>query len=380
MWLLIAVIVFLLLILNLFQWRRDFERIRKLDAARKKISFEDLGDQAPLVSFLLAAWNEESTLRPSVDAVLHLGYPNLEIVVCAGGTDRTWQIASEFSDSRLILLNQQPGDGKQKSLARCLNRASGEIIYLLDAGGQITDSAFARMLGPILSRNEQAVTSIPCTPFPEQLASPFVVSQCACRVYTSIYQPEYCSGLSGANSVIRRPALEQAGGFRAELGAGGDYDLGKHLVRAGIRIRYDARASFPIEFHTKLGAYLRQQARWLRTVVIHGIRFRAYREVASCLLTSLVGLAMLVLPFLALAAVFLGISSAIVRICATAWAIGLGHAFLSRLRYLKVAALWLGIRVHRNTVALLPVFLLIDFLAWTIPLFQYPSKQWRHRW
>ena len=380
MWLLIPAIVLPPLILNLLQWRRDLLRIHKLVASRKKIHLDLRQDEAARVSFLVAAWNEESTVKASIAAILRLSYPNLEIVLCAGGTDRTWPIASQFGDPRLILLAQQPGDGKQKSLQRCLERATGEIVYLLDAGCLITDSAFERILGPILSRNEHAVTSIPCTPFPGQIEIPFVVSQCASRVYTSIYQREYCSGLAGANSAIRRQALEQASGFHAEVRAGGDYHLGKRLLRQGTRIRYEVQASIPIEFHTQVGTYVRQQARWLRNVAIHGMRFRAYREVASCLFTSLVGFAMLVLPCLTLALTFLGASWVIVRITAGIWALGFLHAFFSRLRYLKVAGLWLGIRLPKRVVALLPVYLLVDFLAWTIPLGQYLSRGSRERW
>lgn len=379
MWLLIPTIVLLPLILNLLQWRRDFERIHKLAASRKNISPQDLAG-ATRVSFLVAAWNEEPTVQYCIEAILRLNYPNLELVLSAGGADDTWRIASQFRDPQLILLEQRTGDGKQKSLQQCLEKATGEIIYLVDADCLITDSAFAQILSPILNRNEQAVTGSPCTPFPEQREIPFVVSQCASRVYTSICQSEYCSGLLGANSAIRREALEQAGGFDAGIRTGGDYDLGKRLLRQGTRIRYEVEATFPIKFHSEVRPYLRQQSRWLRNAVIHGLRFRAYREVASCLFTSLLGLVMLVLPCLVALAMFLGVSSVIVRISAAVWAAGIWNVFLSRLRYLKVAAFWLGIRVSWRVLTGLPLFLLIDFVAWSIPLVQYSWKNWRERW
>jgi len=88
---------------------------------------------------------------------------------------------------------------------------------------------------------------------------------------------------------------------------------------------------------------------------------------------------MLVLPCLSLALALLG-SPVIARITAAMWALGFLHAFFSRLRYLKVAAVWLGIRFPNRVVARLPVFLLIDFLAWTIPLRQYLSRGARESW
>jgi len=381
MWMPIAVVA-APLILNLLQWRRDLKRIERLAGARRAVpSLELPGGGAPKVSILVAAWNEESTLRPCLEAIQGLSYPNLEIVVCAGGTDGTWEVASEFRDARLILLEQGRGDGNAKSLQRCLERAAGEIIYHLDADCLITGEAFARILGPILRGEEEAVTSSPCTPLAGQLEIPFVASQCASQVYTSIYQPGYSSGLAGANCAIRRGALERAGGFDGAVRAGEDYDLSQRLRGQGTRLRYEAVASVPVEFHTQVRPYLRQQSRWIRNVVIHGLRYGAYREVASCLATSLVGLGMLTLPCVALGLAWMpGVSPAAARIVAAVWGLAFLQAYFSRLRYANVAARWLGVRFPRRVAALLPLYLLVDFVAWTMPLVQYPSKAWRERW
>jgi hypothetical protein len=111
----------------------------------------------------------------------------------------------------------------------------------------ISEEAFGRIVGPILSGEEEAVTNSPCA--------------------------------------IRRRALEQAGGFEAEVRTGVDYDLGKRLRQHGTRTRYEVDGSFPVEFHTQIGSYLRQQARWLRNVVIHVRGLRA-KPGSSCAFPS----------------------------------------------------------------------------------------------
>jgi cellulose synthase/poly-beta-1,6-N-acetylglucosamine synthase-like glycosyltransferase len=373
-WLLIPTVP---LLVNLYQWRRDRKRVSSLIAARTPVP-RDL-TSTERVSFLVAAWNEESTIEACIQAILHLNHPDFEVILHAGGTDRTWEIASRIPDPRLVVLLQRQGEGKQASLQKCFERASGEIIYLLDAGCLITNDAFARILQPIILGKEQAITSSPCVPFPAQMGSPFVANQCAARVYTSISQPEYCPGLAGANSAIRRAALEQAGGFHPGIRTGGDYDLGQRLLGHGVRIRYDVEASFPIRFHMRVRPYLRQQARWLRNVVSHGMRFGAYREVASCLATSLVGFAMLSLPLIALVLSY-PLVSPTAMIIGGCWAMLFLYACFSRFRYLKVASLWLDTPLMPSAVAMIPACLTIDFLAWSIPLVQYPSKKLRERW
>ncbi len=380
-WLLAPFVLLLPLILNVRCWRRDLERVRALVAARRKISYDDLLRHGhSRVSFLVAAWNEEATLAACIQSILNLGYPELELILCAGGTDKTFEIASQFRDSRLKLLRQNAGDGKQKSLSRCLELASGEIIYLIDADSALTPAAFVRTVAAIVIDREDAVTSTPCTPFPHQSSSAFAISQCASWSYTSLRQPKYGASLVGMNAAIRHTALKKVGGFDASVAAGGDFELGKRLRRAGFRIRYEPDASFPIEFQTNLRIYWRQQARWLRNVVIHGVSFGAYREAAMCLLTSLIGLAMLVAPFVLLAGFLLHLRRAILLTLSAIWAVGLFHALFSRIRYLKVAAEWLGIRVPANTILYTPGFLFIDFVAWAIPLFQYPWRSAREKW
>ncbi len=365
------------LILNLIQWRGDLRRLRELTAARNGDAPAKYDHAQPRVSFLVAAWNEESRVRRCIEAILRLSYRNLEIVLCAGGADRTWEAASELSDARLILLEQHAGDGKQKSLRRCMEKASGDIVYLLDADCVVTEESFARMIRAILSGAEQAVTCFPYRPIAEQLDSPFVLNQCACRTYTSVRNGGYGTGLSGANTIIAGKALERAGGFDSSVGAGGDYDLGKRLLESGTRIRHDIDAPVAMEYHSGLRQYLGQQARWLRNVVVHGLRYRAHGEVVRSLFTSLLGLGMLCIPCIWAVP---GIPPEMLTASALAWTAAFLHALLSRLRYLKLASTWLGIRFPLRAIAMAPAFLVIDFVAWAIPLGQYPVKALRETW
>jgi cellulose synthase/poly-beta-1,6-N-acetylglucosamine synthase-like glycosyltransferase len=368
------------LVLNVFRWRRDLERVQQLESARIKVTVEDLEKAGTVrISFLIAAWNEEGSLAACLESILALTYPALEVVVCAGGSDGTRQITQKFNDRRVIVLEQQPQDGKQGALKRCFGSASGEILYLTDADCLITETAFVRTVYPLLSGAEHAVTSIPCVPFRGQMGDSFAMSQCATWIYTSIHQPRYGASLVGMNAAVRREALEKAGGFASGVRAGGDYELGKRFARAGFRIRYDSDASFPVRFQTNYWKYLRQQGRWLRNVVIHGLQFGAYREAAACLATSFIGLSMLTVPLLL-------IGSArrtpewVVAAAGAFWTAVFLYAFFSRMRYSRIASLWLRVPLPRYTFVLLPFFLVVDFAAWTLPLFQYPFRRLRELW
>src|SRR5690606_13618117 len=51
----------------------------------------------PSVSVLLPAWNEASTLGRCLDSLLAIPWPDLEIILCAGGNDGTVEIAKRYA-------------------------------------------------------------------------------------------------------------------------------------------------------------------------------------------------------------------------------------------------------------------------------------------
>ena len=377
---LLAAVAALPLILNLLSLRTDLKRLRDLAARPPECPPVEPGGGAERISFLVAAWNEEHTLRPCLEALLQLGYPDFEVIVCAGGTDKTWEVADAVKDPRVVWLRQHAGEGKQGALQRCLERASGAIVYTIDADSRLTGSAFRRMVGPILSGAEQAVTGDPCEPLAEQRGMPFVEGQRACRIYTALWQPEHGSGLLGGNSAVRRRAVLDAGGFPTGVNAGGDYDLGQRLAANGILARYVVGAQFPTEYHAELGAYVRQQARWIGNVVVQGTRHGAFGEVAKCMGTSLLGAAMLLIPLVVAALVWWPVGPEwLVWVLAGGWMFAYWHAVLSRLRYLLVAARWTGERVNWAVAVRQPLFLLIDFYAWSRALARYPTRARRRQ-
>ena len=51
----------------------------------------------PLVSLLVAAWNEEAHLVAFLSSFMALAYPQKELILCAGGDDQTWALAQAWA-------------------------------------------------------------------------------------------------------------------------------------------------------------------------------------------------------------------------------------------------------------------------------------------
>jgi len=93
-------------------------------------------DFYPKVSFIIAAYNEEVTIRAKLDNTLRSDYPKdkLEIIVVSDcSTDNTDTIVKEFSNQGVMLLRQQVRNGKTEAQNEAAKNATGEILLFSDA-------------------------------------------------------------------------------------------------------------------------------------------------------------------------------------------------------------------------------------------------------
>ncbi|HUW13260.1 MAG TPA: glycosyltransferase, partial [Anaerolineae bacterium] len=124
----------------------------------------------------MPAWNEAANIGPCIESVLGLRYPHVELVVCAGGDDGTLSSARRYANSAVMVLEQYPGEGKQRALQRCFEQCSGDIIFLTDADCLLDDDSFERVVAPVASGTEEVATGS-WRPLDTQLRNPFVLYQ-----------------------------------------------------------------------------------------------------------------------------------------------------------------------------------------------------------
>jgi hypothetical protein len=325
--------------------------------------------ELPLVSVLVAAWNESAHIDRHIESFLALRYPSKELVLCAGGEDDTYERACRQAGTAVKVLRQEPGEGKQRALARAFPETRGKIIFLTDADCLLADEPFERTLWPVVTGDEQAVSGS-SRPFDGQLAIPVVFTQAATQLYSALHGPENMPGILGRNCAVCRPLLADTAALGVPAPTGTDYVLAKTLHAAGARIRQVPDSRMPTDYPTTARAYLRQQRRWLRNVVLHGRRFGATAEVWASLRSSLVGLAMLLLPLGALLTPW----------PAVIWSVLFAQALLARLRYLGFAGAVLGRSIRPADGAWQGPLLGLDFAAWAQPLSDYVRQKNRETW
>jgi cellulose synthase/poly-beta-1,6-N-acetylglucosamine synthase-like glycosyltransferase len=352
---------------NWQKWRQDRALARQL-RERKPPPVELRA--TPKVSVLVAAWNEAEMIQEHVESFLRLRYTNRELILCVGGGDDTYDIACRHASKQVIVLEQQPGEGKQRALRRCLEQASGEVIFLTDADCLLDDEAFERTLAPVVDGGEAAATGA-IRPLAAQLVNPFVLHRWFIEVRSMAHSDRYIAGLLGGNTAVRRDVLKATGAFAPDVRTGTDYYLAMQVLNSGYTIRHVPESAVETHYAEELHQYWRQQTRWLRNVVMHGLRFGAYGEVARCLIPSGIGALMLSGPLWAL---WLG------RAVLAGWLLICAHVLFSRLRYTRFGEQATGCTFPLAGYFSLPVYILADFAIWAAAVFQYPFRSRRWQW
>jgi glycosyltransferase involved in cell wall biosynthesis len=95
-----------------------------------------MSETRPLVSFIIAAYNEENFIVECIDSCLSQTFPNIEICVTDdGSTDKTWEImVNQYqNDSRVKLDKFDMNKGKIYAFNNSYKQSTGEYIAIVGA-------------------------------------------------------------------------------------------------------------------------------------------------------------------------------------------------------------------------------------------------------
>ncbi len=267
---------------------------------------------APRISMIVPARNEAATIAQSVQALLALHYPNLEIVVVNDGSgDGTLDVLREEYDlvpihpiyqkhiqsrpvrglywsrrhANLLLVDKYVG-GKADAQNAGLNLATGELICVSDADTLIEPDALQRMVRPFLEPDVVAVGGTIRVANGSLVRSGRVTTPRAPRTPLAGFQAiEYLRAflfgrlgwnrlggnliISGAFGLFRREAFIAVGGYAHDT-VGEDMEVIVRLRRHGREHNRPRRVAFipdPVawtEVPESLAALGRQRDRWHR--------------------------------------------------------------------------------------------------------------------
>jgi len=302
----------------------------------------------PLVSIVLPIYNDESTLRRTLDSLVNQSYENTEIlVVDDGSTDGSIRIVEEEASAhRQMTLMHIPHSGTSGAKNRGFEASKGEVVFFAEGDAVYEPDYLSEAVASLASEPNTAGVCV--------LGMPLVTrrtfaSSCLYTEKLLVHQL-IREGKKGAyfSWVFRRTVLQKVGLYDPGLSQAEDKDLFDRVKEAGYSFGLVARTLW---YHQRDET----TAKFLKGIIMKSRRRVAYIAKSKHWLELLKGsggmfLVILVLALAVLAPLYL-IPVGILVIA--------GFAY----RYWKVVRLGMKTEATLSQLLMLPLFQLVRYMA-----------------
>ena len=113
----------------------------------------------PKISVIVPMYNVEKYLKTCVDSILNQTFKDFELLLIDNcSTDKTFEIAKSFSDSRIKIFQTEKNLGSPATPRNLgLDEAKGEFVYFVDADDAITFGALEMLHDKIIETDSDIV-------------------------------------------------------------------------------------------------------------------------------------------------------------------------------------------------------------------------------
>lgn len=116
--------------------------------------------EGPLLSVIVAAYNEAETIGPVLERVLAEPTPKEVVVVDDASTDETPERLAAIRDARLRVIRHDRNRGKGAAIRTGIAAATGRFAIFQDADLEVFPEEYPALLEPILSGRADAVMGV----------------------------------------------------------------------------------------------------------------------------------------------------------------------------------------------------------------------------
>jgi len=209
------------------------------------------GEEAPLISIMVPAKDEASTIAECLESLLAQDYPNFEVLVVDDRSeDETAAIVEEFADRddriRLIRVQHLPTGwtGKTHALHVCQEHAYGDWLLFVDADTRQHPKCLSVVMRDCLDHGADMESLLPALEshsFWERVIQPFAAT-CLVILFplTRVNNARCKSGgfANGQFILVHRDAYEKIGGHeKVRDKFVEDIQLGRNVREAGLGLR-----------------------------------------------------------------------------------------------------------------------------------------------
>lgn len=193
----------------------------------------------PLVSVIVAAYNQRPWIREALDSALTQTYPRLEVIVVDdGSTDGTGALVRDTYGSRVRLITQ-PNRGLPAVRNTGISAAQGNWVQFLDGDDLLAPEKINIQVAALREARDHDLAYCEFAYFgkdPDRRWTGRIHSPRR----SGVLLPELLKGnfIVSHAALVRRSVLLESGGFDERLDACEDYDLWLRLAEAGAQFLF----------------------------------------------------------------------------------------------------------------------------------------------
>jgi peptidoglycan-N-acetylglucosamine deacetylase len=225
-----------------------------------------LENENPLISAVIACYNEENSIKKTIDSILASTYSNLEIIIVNdGSTDKTQQIITDnYRLNKKVSILNIKNSGKSNAINTGLKIAKGDFIFSVDADTLVYPETVSKLLSQFDKKTGGVAGNIQVGNDNNLLTKnqrlEYINGQNFDKVaYQSVNSIMVIPGCLG---LWRVEALKQSGGYKTDTLAE-DADLTIRLIRNNWKIKYCKNAIAVTEAPGNLSSFTKQRMRWM---------------------------------------------------------------------------------------------------------------------
>jgi len=193
----------------------------------------NFADETPLVSIILATYNNEETIVPCLSSLVNQDYsPKQIIVINDGSTDRTGEFIKNFQGIELITSKYPSGWASARN--RGLSRSNGQVIFFAE-GDAIYHTDYVSKAVECMKEDEK-IGGVQVMGSPWKIRSTIVTESIEIennlqykRISEGKIKPFY-------SWIFRKSALDSIRGFDETLKQGEDKDIFLRIKQEGFSI------------------------------------------------------------------------------------------------------------------------------------------------
>jgi peptidoglycan-N-acetylglucosamine deacetylase len=237
---------------------------------------QTLSPKTPNVAVIVPCWNEETTIKGTIDSLLALDYPKDKLTIVLvddGSTDNTAKVMDTYIGTPQITVIHKENGGKHSAVNLGIEKSpQAEFVGCLDADSFVAPDALREIIGYFDDPKVASVTAAMSVHEPkswlEKMQHVDYIHGITMRHVISSLNGLYVT--PGPFSFYRRETILAVGGFQKGHSTE-DLEMALRLQRAGFIIENAPRARVYTKTPKTIAGLIKQRTRWttgfLRNVI-----------------------------------------------------------------------------------------------------------------